>query len=141
MGDAPATERADIRGLSLDELTEAITAAGQPPYRARQVLHWLHAKHAESFDAMHELPREFRAWLATKFTIGSVETASVARSADRTRKLLLRLRDGEAIETVIIPAAGRVTLCLSAQAGCAMACEFCATARMGLHRNLTAAEI
>ena len=68
--------------------------------------------------------------------------AAVARSSDGTRKLLVALGDGEAIESVIIPAEARaVTLCLSSQAGCAMACEFCATALMGLHRNLTAAEI
>ena len=139
--DVSSAERPDVRGLSLDELAIAIIAAGQPPYRARQVMHWLHAKHAESFDAMHDLPADYRGWLAAHFTIGSLQTASVARSSDGTRKLLLRLRGGNAIETVIIPASGRVTLCLSTQAGCAMACEFCATARMGLHRNLTTAEI
>jgi len=139
--DVWSAERPDIRGLSLDELAIATTAAGQPPYRARQAMHWLHAKHAESFDAMHDLPADYRGWLAAHFTIGSLQTASVARSSDGTRKLLLRLRGGNAIETVIIPASGRVTLCLSTQAGCAMACEFCATARMGLHRNLATAEI
>ena len=74
--------------------------------------------------------------LRADLTQGKLYTLS-----DGTRKLLLRLADGEEIETVIIPSDARVTLCISSQAGCAMACQFCATARMGLHRNLSAAEI
>ncbi len=90
---------------------------------------------------MTNLPAALRAHLETDFAIGSADTELVARSADGTRKLLIRLDDGEAIETVIIPANDRVTLCISSQAGCAMGCAFCATALMGLHRNLEAAEI
>ncbi len=115
--------------------------AGERPFRARQLAHSLHLRGADSFDAMRELPGSLRTYLNHHFRIVAPVVTDVARSADGTRKLLVRLGDGEAIETVIIPADRRVTLCLSSQVGCAMGCEFCATARMGLHRNLTASEI
>src|SRR5439155_26700691 len=75
------------------------------------------------------------------FRISRLTVSCVARAADSTRKLLLRLNDGTEIESVIIPADDRTTLCISSQAGCAMGCQFCATARMGLRRNLAASEI
>ena len=133
--------RRDLRDLTLDELEQLAAAAGERSYRGRQVAHWLHQKGARSFDAMRDLPSPLRAYLSERFTLAIPAVARVSRSADGTRKLLLRLGDGAEIETVIIPADGRTTLCMSSQAGCAMGCEFCATARMGLHRNLTAAEM
>ncbi|HVA78382.1 MAG TPA: 23S rRNA (adenine(2503)-C(2))-methyltransferase RlmN [Candidatus Binataceae bacterium] len=141
--DSPAAPgaRRDIRDLLLDELEGAVAAAGERPYRARQIAHWLWQKGVDSFDAMRDLPAALRIELAESFTLAPAAVSAVRRSSDGTRKLLLRLGDGEEIETVIIPADDRVTLCLSSQAGCAMGCEFCATARMGLHRNLTTAEI
>ena len=131
----------DVRELALDELEQFVVAAGERAFRARQVMGWLWQRGADSFDAMSDLGTDFRAHLKNHFKISPAPHAAVARSSDGTRKLLVALCDGEAIESVIIPAGARVTLCLSSQAGCAMACEFCATARMGLHRNLTAAEI
>jgi 23S rRNA (adenine2503-C2)-methyltransferase len=136
-----AVARRDIRDLTLDELESAAAEAGERPYRGRQIAHWLWRKGAESFDVMQDLPAALRTALAERFTLAPANVAAVRRASDGTCKLLLRLADGEAIETVIIPAGDRTTLCISSQAGCAMGCEFCATARMGLHRNLTAAEI
>jgi 23S rRNA (adenine2503-C2)-methyltransferase len=127
--------------MTLDEVEQVVTDAGAPPYRARQILHWMHARGADSFDAMHDLPAALRKYLKQNFTIDSATTSFVSRSSDGTRKLLIRLADGEEIESVLIPSKDRTTLCMSSQVGCAMACEFCATARMGLHRNLTAAEM
>jgi 23S rRNA (adenine2503-C2)-methyltransferase len=131
----------DVRELMLGELEQYVVAADERAFRARQVMGWLWRRGADSFDAMSDLATGFRAHLKNHFKISPAPSAVVARSADGTRKLLVALGDGEAIESVIIPAGERVTLCLSSQAGCAMACEFCATALMGLHRNLTAAEI
>ncbi len=131
----------DIRELMLEELEQFVVAAGERAFRARQVMGWVWRRGAESFEAMSDLPAAFREHLKQHFRLDPAPSAALARSADGTRKLLVALADGEAIETVIIPANGRVTLCLSSQCGCAMACEFCATARMGLHRNLAAAEI
>ena len=143
----------DIRDLGLEELEAVVAAAGERSFRAKQLAGWLYARGADSFDAMLDLPKPFREHLKNHFRIDSPLTAHVARSSDGTRKLLIRLHDGEAIESVIIPSREleatpngeklnqRITLCMSSQAGCAMACEFCATARMGLHRNLNVGEI
>ena len=141
--DAAATEAPirDVRELMLGELAQYVVAADERAFRARQVMGWLWRRGADSFDTMSDLGTGFRAHLKSHFKISPTPSATVARSADGTRKLLVALGDGEAIESVIIPAGERVTLCLSSQAGCAMACEFCATALMGLHRNLTAGEI
>ncbi len=132
---------ADIRDLTLAELEQIVLASGERQFRARQVMGWLWSRGAESFDVMLDVPGTLRAYLKEHFKIEFPRAAAVERSADGTRKLLLALGDGGQIESVIIPSGDRVSLCLSSQAGCAMACEFCATARMGLHRNLTAAEI
>ena len=132
---------ADFRDLTLDEVEQIVALAGDRSYRARQILHWVHARGAESFDEMRDLPASLRNYLKQNFTIGHPVSSFVSRSSDSTRKLLIRLDDAEEIESVIIPTEKRVTLCMSSQVGCAMACEFCATARMGLHRNLTSSEM
>jgi len=139
-GTNPET-RPDLRDLALEELESIVRDAGERAFRARQIMGWVWNRGAESFDAMLDLPAAFREQLNHRFKIGSIGSARVARSSDGTRKLLLRLGDGEEIESVIIPTEGRTTLCISSQAGCAMGCGFCATARMGLHRNLGAGEI
>jgi 23S rRNA (adenine2503-C2)-methyltransferase len=127
--------------MTLDELEQAVVEAGEAPYRARQVMRWLWVHDASSIEAMREVPARLRQYLKQRFTISRLLVSCVARALDGTRKLLLRLDDGAEIESVIIPTEDRTTLCFSSQAGCAMACQFCATARMGLHRNLTASEI
>ncbi len=142
---SPAAETSEtlreLRDCDLDDLAQIVADAGERPYRVRQIAGWLYESRVESIDVMSNLPAALREYLKNRFKIGGAEVSHVARSADGTRKLLLRLEDGEGIETVVIPTEKRVTLCISSQAGCAMACEFCATARMGLHRNLTTGEI
>jgi 23S rRNA (adenine2503-C2)-methyltransferase len=127
--------------MTLSELEQVVAEAGEAPYRARQVMRWLWVHDVSSADAMREVPARLRQYLTQHFSISRLTVSCVARAVDGTRKLLLRLDDGAEIESVIIPANDRTTLCLSSQAGCAMACQFCATARMGLHRNLAASEI
>jgi 23S rRNA (adenine2503-C2)-methyltransferase len=131
----------DLRDCDLDDLAQLVAESGERPFRARQIAEWIYKSRVESIDAMRNLPASLREYLKHHFKIGTAEVSHVGRSSDGTLKLLLRLVDGEEIETVIIPTEKRVTLCISSQAGCAMACEFCATARMGLHRNLTVGEI
>jgi 23S rRNA (adenine2503-C2)-methyltransferase len=114
---------------------------GLPDYRARQVADRLWKNPAAGFGDMTDLPVAFRDQLAAAFEIPRLEIAARQRSADGTEKFLFRLRDGEAIETVAIPDAGRLTLCISSQAGCALQCAFCATGAMGFARNLTPFEI
>jgi 23S rRNA (adenine2503-C2)-methyltransferase len=113
----------------------------QPAYRATQILSWIYRRHASSFAAMSDLPQALREALARHFIFPTLMPAVVAESADGTRKLLFQLDGRAAIESVLIPDPPRLTLCISSQAGCGMACAFCATARLGLVRNLTAVEI
>jgi 23S rRNA (adenine2503-C2)-methyltransferase len=131
----------DLRNCDLNDLTRIVAETDERAFRARQIAEWLYKSRVESIDEMRNLPAALRDYLKHHFKISGAEVSHLARSSDGTRKLLLRLEDGEEIESVIIPTEKRVTLCISSQAGCAMDCEFCATARMGLHRNLTTAEI
>ncbi|HTY55127.1 MAG TPA: 23S rRNA (adenine(2503)-C(2))-methyltransferase RlmN [Candidatus Binataceae bacterium] len=139
--DGQLSSRKDLRGLVLSELEQIVGVAGERDFRARQIANWLYRQRVESLDRMTNLPGALLAYLNEHFKIGSTRIDSVARSSDGTRKLLVGLDGGEAIESVIIPADDRVTLCISSQAGCAMGCTFCATALMGLRRNLEVGEI
>jgi 23S rRNA (adenine2503-C2)-methyltransferase len=136
-----APRQRDIRDLLLAELEQIIADSGQPQFRAKQIAQWLYARRVESFESMSNLPIALRLYLKQHLRLLPLFEAAVDRSSDSTTKLLLRLADGREIESVIIPTPGRATLCISSQAGCAMKCAFCATAKMGLERNLTAGEI
>jgi 23S rRNA (adenine2503-C2)-methyltransferase len=114
---------------------------GVGAYRGSQTMRHLWARPAPAFDAMTDLPLEFRAALSEGFAIPRLELADEQRSTDGTRKFLFRLHDGQTIETVAIPDGDRVTLCISSQAGCALQCSFCATGLMGFYRNLLPSEI
>jgi 23S rRNA (adenine2503-C2)-methyltransferase len=122
-------------------LAEFFAGAGEPAYRASQVLRRLWQNPAPDFEAMTELPLRLREALAAEFEVPRLQIAARQRSADGTEKFLFRLHDGEAIETVAIPDGDRLTLCISSQAGCALQCAFCATGAMGFSRNLSAFEI
>ncbi len=114
---------------------------GEKPFRAQQVFQWLHQHGVDDFAAMTNISKALRAKLAEVAEVRMPEPVLAQPSADGTRKWLLRLDDGQCIETVFIPEAGRGTLCISSQVGCALDCRFCATARQGFNRNLTTAEI
>ncbi|MFN2398317.1 MAG: 23S rRNA (adenine(2503)-C(2))-methyltransferase RlmN [Gemmatimonadaceae bacterium] len=122
-------------------MREFAVASGEPAYRGRQIASRLWANPAAGFAAMTDLPLAFRELLAREFSLPRLEIESQHTSSDGTQKFLFRLPDGEAIETVAIPEASRVTLCISSQAGCALQCSFCATGRMGFVRNLEVWEI
>ena len=114
---------------------------GEPEYRAAQVARRLWQNPAPDFASMSELPRAFRDALAERFAIPRLRIAARQKSADGTEKFLFQLADNESIETVAIPEASRLTLCISSQAGCALQCSFCATGAMGFTRNLAVHEI
>lgn len=122
-------------------LGELFTTLGEAPYRATQVLQWIHQYGMQEFSAMTNLSKALREKLATTTEIVLPEIVTEQCSEDGTRKWLLRLHDGNCIETVFIPEDGRGTLCVSSQVGCALNCSFCSTARQGYSRNLTVAEI
>jgi 23S rRNA (adenine2503-C2)-methyltransferase len=114
---------------------------GHPAYRATQVLSWIYRRRAAGFAAMSDVPLALRDALAAGFQFPALTPAVAAHSRDDTRKLLFTLDERAAIESVLIPDPPRLTLCISSQAGCGMGCTFCATARLGLLRNLSAVEI
>ena len=122
-------------------LGAAMAELGQPAYRVAQVLRRLWHLPAATFDDMTELPAALRSALDERFTLPRLALVVRQESNDGTQKFLFRLSDGEAIETVAIPDGGRVTLCISSQAGCALQCAFCATGAMGFARNLEVHEI
>ena len=116
-------------------------ARGEPAYRATQILSWIYRRRLTHFAGMSNLSPGLRDALTAAFTIPTLTPTVVAHADDDTRKLLFQLDKSAAIESVLIPDPPRLTLCISTQAGCGMGCTFCATARLGLLRNLTAAEI
>jgi len=124
-----------------NRLTAWFETRGEPSYRADQVVRWLHEGLARSFDEMTSLPTEERKALADDFRIVAPAADRLSVSQDGTAKHLWKLDDGELVESVLIPAKDRLTLCLSSQAGCAMGCTFCATGWGGFSRHLTAGEI
>lgn len=140
-----------LHSLTLGELEATLTESGQPSFRAKQVMEWAYdrEKRVESWDAMTNLPAVLRSTLRERHPIRVPEVAAVSGSKDTTRKLLLRLHDGELIETVLIPASpalygeesDRRTLCVSSQVGCAYGCRFCASGLDGWKRHLSADEI
>ena len=114
---------------------------GQPAYRARQLLKWLYSQNVFDFQAMTDLSKDFRGWLAENARTSCLKREKVLTDVDGTRKLLFRLQDGDRIESVLIEEEKRLTLCLSSQIGCVYGCRFCLTGRDGFRRNLTAGEI
>ncbi len=134
-------ERTDILGLSLSELTATVAPWIDRPFRAKQIWSAIHQRGRTDFAQMTELSGALRRELAERLTIALPGCTAREEAADGTTKYLLRLADGASIETVDIPDRERRTLCLSSQAGCALACSFCVTGFWGAGRNLTAGEI
>jgi 23S rRNA (adenine2503-C2)-methyltransferase len=133
--------KADLKGMSLAETEAWVEAQGLPAYRAKQLRQWLFKGLVSSFKDMTNISKGLRAQLEREARISHLVQEGTQVSRDRTTKYLFKLEDGHFIETVLIPERGHFTLCISSQAGCAMGCRFCMTARQGLKRNLTASEI
>jgi len=131
----------DLGGLTLPELQVFVETIGEKPYRATQLMRWIHGKRATSFEEMTDLSKAFRTVLATKAFVSSPRVLQVSCSQDDTKKFLMALEDGDCIETVLIPGPDYDTLCVSTQVGCAMGCRICRTGEMGFRRNLSAGEI
>jgi 23S rRNA (adenine2503-C2)-methyltransferase len=138
----PASDlRRGILDVPADELRAWLTERGEKPLRAKQVRRWLLAGGVESFEAMSDLPKGLRENLADTFVpLGSTVVRHL-EADDGTHKLLLKLRDGQLIECVLIQEDKRRTACISTQVGCGMGCVFCASGINGVERNLTVGEI
>ena len=137
--------RIDLIGLPRPRIAELFAEAGldakAAKLRSRQVFHWLYHRGVTDFEAMTDIAKTMRPWLAQRFVIGRPDIVEAQVSTDGTRKWLLRTADGHDFEMVFIPDADRGTLCVSSQVGCTLNCRFCHTGTMRLVRNLTAGEV
>lgn len=131
----------NILGFSLPKLVEIFEQNGFSKLDAKRVFPWLHIKLAKTFDEMSDVPQKVRQELKEKFSISVGQCEILQKSSDGTQKALLKLEDGNLIETVFIPEEKRNTICVSSQVGCAMGCKFCHTGTQGFIRNLSAGEI
>ena len=128
-------------GLTPDDWRLRCADLRIPAYRAKQIWHGLQERLIGSWDELTSLPTDLRHALAEMFDVAALTVTEVKETPDGVRKLLSTCRDGELIESVLIPAEDRWTLCVSSQAGCAYACVFCASGKAGFVRNLAAGEI
>ena len=131
----------NLLGLDSKGMERYFARLGEKPFRARQVLKWIHRRGAADFGAMTDIAAVLRAKLAREAAIAPPEVVGDGVSADGTRKWLLKVDSANAVDAVFIPEPGRGTLCVSSQAGCTLDCQFCSTGKQGFNRNLTAAEI
>lgn len=133
--------RGGILNLSKEELVQILNEHNIPSYRASQIFVWLYRYGAKSFDEMTNISKDLRLKLDGMFNILIPEIVTTSSSADGTTKFLLKLRDSNTIETVLIPDPKRNTICVSSQVGCAVGCKFCNTGYNGFIRNLETEEI
>ncbi len=136
------SEPVDLKGFTREELQQFFAEAfEEPAFRGDQVFQWLYTHLEDDFASMTNLSKDLRSTLEDRARVSPLKFNGAHESSDGTTKLTFKCDDGAVVESVFIPADGRNTLCISSQVGCAMGCTFCYTAKMGLQRNLTAAEI
>src|SRR6185369_12392431 len=131
----------DLKDLDPASLEAFFAERGEKPFRARQVLRWVHQRFAANVGEMSDLSKPLRDTLATLAEIKAPDVIRDTTASDGTRKWLLDAGNGNAIEAVYIPETDRGTLCISSQAGCALDCAFCSTGKQGFNRNLSVGEI
>jgi 23S rRNA (adenine2503-C2)-methyltransferase len=135
------SQKVNLLNYNYQQLRELLATWGEKPFRAQQLIQWIHQVGLSDFTQMTNLGKALREKLARLSFIGLPEIVTCQKSTDGTHKWLLKLDCGNCIETVFIPEANRGTLCVSSQVGCALNCSFCSTAKQGFNRNLTTAEI
>ena len=133
--------KTNLLNFNLAALTQHFAEMGEKPFRAKQVMRWMHQSGASSFDDMTDLAKSLRVKLNEQACIVVPDLMVSQQSLDGTRKWLLDVGTGNGVETVFIPEAERGTLCISSQVGCALECTFCSTGRQGFNRNLSTSEI
>ncbi len=133
--------RINLLNFDPEGLGEYIASLQEKPFRAKQLMRWVHQRGESDIAQMSDLAKSFRATLAEKACVSALPIISDQQASDGTRKWLLDVADGNAVEMVYIPEDDRGTLCISSQAGCAVNCSFCSTGKQGFSRNLTLGEI
>ncbi len=136
-----AAAKVNLLGLSRQQMESFFADLGEKRFRAEQVMKWIHHQGVTDFAAMSNLGKGLREKLESLATVTPPEIADQQDSADGTRKWAIRVAGGALVEAVLIPEAGRATLCVSSQVGCSLDCKFCSTGKQGFQRDLTAAEI
>ncbi|TDU24306.1 23S rRNA m(2)A-2503 methyltransferase [Panacagrimonas perspica] len=131
----------NLFGMDRERLRAEFASIGEKPFRADQIMQWIYRRGVDDFGGMTNISKDLRARLESSFVVRPPELLTEQKSIDGTRKWVLKVGGGQAIETVFIPEKDRGTLCISSQVGCAMDCAFCSTAQQGLNRNLDTAEI
>jgi len=131
----------NLLDFDLKQLTDFVASVGEKPFRARQLMRWVHHFGESDFERMSDLAKSLREKLAQEAVVAVPKAMSDSTASDGTRKWLLDVGAGNGIETVFIPETSRGTLCVSSQVGCALECAFCSTGRQGFNRNLGVAEI
>jgi 23S rRNA (adenine2503-C2)-methyltransferase len=138
----PETEKINLLNLNRAALETFFQSHGEKPFRARQLLQWVHQRGVTDFDQMTDMSKTLREFLKQHCCIELPGVITAQKSSDGTRKWLLSMDDSDnAVECVLIPEKSRKTLCISSQVGCTLNCTFCSTAKQGFNRNLTTAEI
>ena len=131
----------NLFGLTREQLVRYFADLGEQPFRARQIMRWLHQRGMIDLDAMTDISQSLRQTLQASVALQLPEVVAQHDSADGSRKWIVRVASGSCVETVFIPESGRGTLCISSQAGCSVDCRFCATGKQGFNSNLSSAEI
>lgn len=127
--------------LTLDDLMSVLSKYGKEKYRAQQIYQWVYKQNVKSFDEMLNLSKDFRSQLPEFLELSQPQLVSHLKSFDGTEKFLFKLETGQTVESVLIPSGDRLTLCVSSEVGCNMACQFCFTAKQKLQKRLSAGEI
>lgn len=138
---ASTPEKVNLLGLDRQGMEDFFRSIGEKPFRATQVLQWIHQRRIVDFEQMTNLSKSLRNYLSANCEIRTPEIVLAQQASDGVRKWVLQVDSNNRVETVFIPEEGRGTLCVSSQVGCALDCAFCSTAQQGFNRNLTAAEI
>lgn len=136
-----SSQKINLLGLDHDAMVQFFLNLGEKPYRAKQLLKWIHFNGVTDFNAMTDISKSLRAKLNETAEFVLPDVIYEKKADDDTFKWLLKLSDGNCIETVFIPEKTRGTLCISSQVGCILNCSFCSTGKQGFNRNLTTAEI
>ena len=131
----------NLLNMDATQLVAYCAGLGEKPFRAKQLQRWIHQYGVSQFDDMTDLAKSLREKLKSRAMVQAPAVISDHTSSDGTRKWLVDVGQGNAVETVFIPEENRGTLCISTQAGCAVNCRFCSTGKQGFNRNLTVAEI
>ncbi|MCO5260509.1 MAG: 23S rRNA (adenine(2503)-C(2))-methyltransferase RlmN [Crocinitomicaceae bacterium] len=135
------SKKINIRDLAFEELKTQLINLGQQAFRAKQVYEWLWNKNAHTFEEMSSLSKDLRIKLEEHFFIDGIKVVDQQASSDKTIKCAFEIEKGKVVEGVLIPTTSRMTACISCQVGCSLSCDFCATGKLKLLRNLSAGEI